>query len=64
VFSLGADEHYIVVKQHPGKSSDDKIAGDATIEVSKVVSLSKAEFDQLSASAHLPRFTKTFADLE
>jgi hypothetical protein len=78
VFSLGADEHYIVVKQHPetdGFGHFDRGVTNYFI-VTRVPGsehdkekgvrgpLSKDEFDRLSASTHLPRFTKTFADLE
>jgi hypothetical protein len=78
VFSLGADEHFIVVKQHPAKDNFGnfdrgvtsyfvvtRLPGSAQEKEKGVRGpLSKAEFDQLAASAHLPRFTKTFADLE
>jgi hypothetical protein len=78
VFSLGADEHYIVVKQHPetdGFGHFDRGVTNYFI-VTRVPGsehdkekgvrgpLSKDEFGRLSASTHLPQFTKTFADLE
>jgi hypothetical protein len=78
VFSLGADDHYIVVKQHPAKDSFGnfdqtvtryfivtRISGTAE-EKEKVVRgpLFKAEFDRLAVSNSLPHFTKTFRDLE
>ena len=78
VFSLGADDHYIVVKQHPSKDSFGnfdqtvthyfivtRISGTAE-EKEKVVRgpLSKDEFDRLAVSNSLPQPTKTFRDLE
>ena len=78
VFALGADDHYIVVKQHPAKDSFGnfdrtvthyfivtRISGTAE-EKEKVVRgpLSKDEFDRLAVSNSLPQFTKTFRDLE
>jgi hypothetical protein len=78
VFALGADDHYIVVKQHPAKDSFGnfdqtvthyfivtRISGTAE-EKEKVVRgpLPKDEFDRLAVSNSLPQFTKTFRDLE
>jgi hypothetical protein len=78
VFALGADDHYIVVKQHPAKDSFGnfdqtvthyyivtRISGTAE-EKEKVVRgpLSKVDYDRLAASNSLPQFTKTFRDLE
>ena len=78
VFALGADDHYIVVKQHPAKDSFGnfdqtvthyyivtRISGTAE-EKEKVVRgpLSKDDYDRLAASNSLPQFTKTFRDLE
>ena len=78
VFSLGADAHYIVVKQHPAKDNFGNF--DRTVINYFIVTrlpgsgldkekgvrgpLSKDDFERLSASAHLPQFTKTFPDLE
>jgi hypothetical protein len=78
VFSLGADDHYIVIKQHPAR--DDFGRFDGTVTNYFIVTrlpgssedkmkgvrgpLSKDEFEHLAASTHLPQFTKTFADLE
>jgi hypothetical protein len=78
VFALGADDHYIVVKQHPamdGFGHFDKtethyfivtrIPGTAEEKEKGVRGpLSKDEFDGLAVSSSLPRFTKTFSDLE
>src|ERR1700737_1677603 len=78
VFSLGADDHYIVVKQPPAKdyfgTFDQKVTnyfivsrmpGTAEEKVKGVRgSLSKDEFDRLAVSNSLPRFTKKFRDLE
>jgi len=78
VFSLGADGRYIVVKQHPTKGEFGKFdrgitnyfvvtrlpGSDEDKEKGVRGPMSKDEFDHLSASMHLPQFTKTFADLE
>jgi hypothetical protein len=78
VFALGADDHYIVVKQHPAKDSSGnfdrtvthyfivtRISADAGEKEKGVRGpLSKDEFDRLAVSKSLPRFTKTFRDLE
>lgn len=78
VFALGADDHYIVVKQHPAKDAFGHFDQDVTHyfivtrlpgtaeEKEKGVRgpLSKDEFDGLAVSNSLPRFTKTFSDLE
>jgi hypothetical protein len=78
VFSLGADEHYIVVKQHPAKDHFGKfdrgvinhfivtrLPGSGPDKEKGVRGpLSKDDFDRLAASTHFPQFTKTFADLE
>ena len=80
IFSLGANQEYIVVKQHP---SNDGFPGavDRTITRYFVVSrnhsaafpdhakgvrgpLTQAEYDALRATQQLPPFTKTLADLE
>jgi hypothetical protein len=78
VFALGADDHYIIVKQHPARDSFGnfdrnvtqyfivtRMSGTAD-EKEKAVRgpLSKDEFDRLAVSKSLPRFTKTFRDLE
>jgi hypothetical protein len=78
VFALGADDHYIVVKQHPAKDGFghfDQAVTDYFIvtrlpgtaeEKEKGVRgpLSKDEYDGIAMSKSLPRFTKTFSDLE
>lgn len=78
VFALGADDHYIVVKQHPAKDSFGnfdqtvthyfivtRISGNAAEKEKGVRGpLSKDEFARLAVSKSLPRFTKTFRDLE
>lgn len=78
VFSLGADERYIVVKQHPAKDNFGnfdrgvinyfivtRLPGSGLDKEKGVRGpLSKDDFDRLSAAAHLPQFTKTFPDLE
>jgi hypothetical protein len=78
VFSLGADDHYIVIKQHPARDGFGRFDGTVTnyFIVTRLPGssedkmkgvrgpLSKDEFEHLAASIHLPQFTKTFADLE
>jgi hypothetical protein len=78
VFALGADDHYIVVKQHPAKDGFGhfdrgvthyfivtRLPGTAAEKEEGVRGpLSKDEFDRFAASNSLPRFTKTFRDLE
>ncbi len=78
VFALGADDHYIVIKQHPSKDGFGnfdqtvthyfivtQISGTAEEKEKEVRGpLSKIEFDRLAVSNSLPRFTKTFGDLE
>jgi hypothetical protein len=78
VFALGADDRYIVVKQHPAKDGFGnfdqtithyfivtRISGSAEEKEKGVRGpLSKNEFDGLAVSNSLPRFTKTFRDLE
>jgi hypothetical protein len=78
VFSLGANDQYIVAMQHPATNE----SGDFDRRVTNyfVVTrlpfdpkdqergvqgpLNKEQFDQLSTSLHLPAFTKTFDDLK
>lgn len=80
VFSIGADEKHIVVKQHPskdpfGQSFDRSIThyfivartpSPALAERQKGVRgpLSKEEFERLAATLSLPKFSKTFDDLQ
>jgi hypothetical protein len=78
VFSLGANDKYIVVKQHPAK--DGFGAYDRSVTNYYVVTrlsgppwergkgvrgpLTKEQFDKFSATIGLPVFTKTFDDLQ
>jgi hypothetical protein len=78
VFALGADDHYIVVKQHP--STDHFGHFDQTVTHYFIVTripgtaeekekgirgpLSKDEFDRVAVSNSLSQFTKIFRDLE
>jgi hypothetical protein len=78
VFSLGANEKYIVVKQHPAKDGFGRY--DRSVTNYYVVTrlsgppwerdkgvrgpLTKEQFDRLSATTALPGFTKTFDDLQ
>jgi hypothetical protein len=78
VFSLGADDHYIVVKQHPAQDNFGhfdrtvtnyfiitRLSGSAEDKEKGVRGpLSKDEFEVLAVSNSLPQFTKTFKDLE
>jgi hypothetical protein len=78
VFALGADDRYIVVKQHPAKDGFGhfdrgvtnyfvvtRVAGsEADQEKAVRGPLSADEFNRLLASAYLPPFTKTFPDLD
>lgn len=78
VFALGANDKYIVVKQHP--ATDHFGHFDRTVTNYFVVTrmsgpalekengvrgpLTKDQFDQLATSLSLPTFTKTFDDLD
>lgn len=79
VFSIGADDKYIVVKQHPSKDAfgafDRSITNYFVVERTSSSSLAdrqkgvrgpltKEEFEKLAASLSLPTFTKTFDDLK
>jgi hypothetical protein len=78
VFSIGANDRYIVVKQHPAKdyfgNFDRTITNyfvvtrmtGSALERDKGVRgpLTSSQFDQLSTSMTLPAFSKTFSDLE
>jgi hypothetical protein len=78
VFSLGADERYIVVAQHPATDQfgefDRRVTNyfvvkrlpGSALEREKGVRgpMTKEQFDQLSATLHLPPFTTTFDDLK
>ncbi|MEO8894722.1 MAG: hypothetical protein ABI450_02465 [Rhizomicrobium sp.] len=73
IFSIGADERHLVIKQHPSK---DAFGGfDRSITRFYVVDrkgqrptiqgpFSEEEFKKLSLSEPLPPFAKTFKDLE
>ena len=73
VFSIGADDGHIVVKQHPSKDAfggfdrsvtnyfvADLVGAQRTVHGP----LSVEDFNKLSASESLPAFTKTFDDLK
>jgi len=79
VFAVGANEKYIVVKQHPSQNGDGP--ADRSVTTYYVVTrthsgvfaerqravrgpLTAAEFDALRAVRQLPAFNKTFANLE
>jgi hypothetical protein len=80
VFSIGANERYIVVKQHPATDQwaahfDRSVTNYFVVERSSSTDfrerakgvhgpLSKGEYDKLAASAALPSFTKTFDELK
>jgi len=79
VFSIGADDRYIVVKQHPSKDAFggldrsvtnyfivDRAVSSGPADGQKAVRgpLGEEEFKTLSATLSLPAFTKTFDDLK
>jgi len=79
VFSIGADDRYIVIKQHPSKDAFGGFDRSVTnyFIVDRAVSpnaddgqkavrgpLGEEEFKKLSATQSLPTFTKTFDDLK
>ena len=71
VFSIGADERFIVVAQHPSTNAfgefDRSVTRYFIVERTKrgiQGPLSREEFDKLAASQSLPKFTKTFDDLK
>jgi len=78
VFSIGSNEKFVVVAQHPGKGVADfdrsityyfivertRSSGRAGLQNEVRGPLSREEFDRLSASLSLPKFTKTFDDLK
>jgi hypothetical protein len=80
VFSVGANDRYIVAKQHPlvGESQttfDSRITNYFVIDRGRVPTLrepqkgvtgplTKEAFDRLAETTGLPRFTKTFRKLE
>jgi hypothetical protein len=78
VFSIGSNERYIVVAQHPGKGVADfdrSITHYFIVERTRSSSLaesqnevrgplSREEFDKVSTTLSLPKFTKTFDHLK
>jgi hypothetical protein len=78
VFALGADKRYIVLKQHPATEGSGAIDRGVTnyfvvtrlpgtiVEKQTGVHgpMTKEQFEQLSATLHLPPFTKTLNDLQ
>jgi hypothetical protein len=73
VFSIGADEKFIVVAQHPSTNAHGEFDRSVTryVVIERTATkrgvqkpLSKEEFDRLAASLSLPKFTKTFDDLK
>lgn len=78
VFSLGANDKYIVVKQHPATDKFGNFNRNATNyfvivrlpgsseDKAKGVRgpMTKEQFDMLSRTLRLPPFTKVFDDLE
>ena len=80
VFSIGDDENYIVIKQHPstdalGSSFNRGITNYYLVTRSRSPQfaerekgvrgpMTEAEFAKLKITLHLPAFTKTFEDLK
>lgn len=71
VFSIGADDRFIVVAQHPSTNAfgefDRSVTRYFIVERAKrgiQGPLGREEFDKLAASRSLPNFTKTFYDLK
>jgi hypothetical protein len=78
VFSLGANNQYIVVKQHPATDHFGSFNRNVTnfflvirlrgsaLDKEKGVRgpMTKGQFDQLSRTLRLPPFAKTFDDLQ
>lgn len=79
VFSVGADDRYIVVKQHPPTDRfgafDRAVTNFFVVERTTSLRLADrekgvrgpmdaAEFERLAGTLALPKFTKTFRDLE
>jgi len=71
VFSIGADDRFIVVAQHASTNAFGKFDRSVTryfiVERTKrgiQGPLGREEFDKLAASQSLPKFTKTFDDLK
>jgi hypothetical protein len=80
VFAVGADERYIVVKQHPSKdpfggSWDRSVTNFYVVERTSSMNsaertkrvrgpMTKADFEALQESARLPRFSTVIGELE
>jgi len=79
VFSIGADDKFIVLAQHPSTNAFgefnrsvthyfivDRTRGSSPADREKKLRgpLSKEEFDRLSTTLSLPKFSKTFNDLK
>lgn len=73
VFSIGSDDRYIVVMQHPGGDRSvtnyffvERTSSSRSEDRENGVRgpLSKEEFEKFSADLSLPTFTKTFDDLK
>jgi hypothetical protein len=71
VFSIGADDRFIVVAQHPSTNAfgefDRSVTRYFIVERTKrgiQGPLGREEFDKLAASQSLPKLTKTFDDLK
>lgn len=71
VFSIGADDRFIVVAQHPSTNEfggfDRSVTRFFVVERTKrgiQGPLDREKFDELAASQSLPKFTKTFDDLK
>ncbi len=71
VFSIGADDRFFVVAQHPSTNAfgefDRSVTRHFIVERTKrgiQGPLGRDEFDKLAASQSLPKFTKTFDDLK
>jgi hypothetical protein len=77
VFSVGADDRYIVVKRHPGNAFGEfdrtiteyfivkRVDGNFEARKSAVQGpITSAAFNQLASELHLPPFSKTIKELE
>ena len=69
IFSIGADDRYIVIKQHPSKDAFggfDRAVSPSPSDGRTAVRgpLGEEEFKKSSATLSLPAFTKTFDDLK
>ena len=71
VFAVGANERYVVAKQHPGGDKTvtnyfivDKLSGSPNLVGTVVGPLSEAAFHERASLVSLPEFTKTLEDLQ